>query len=54
MSKNSVCISPGCNDGSAWLVQSNSQTRPRPFFIECKKNGHIVVNKTACYFTRAI
>ena len=50
MSKNSVCISPGCNDGSACLVQSNSQTRPRPFFVECKKNGHIVCEQSCMLF----
>ena len=50
MSKNSVCISPGCNDGSAWLVQSNSQTRPRPFFVECKKNGRIVCEQSCMLF----
>ena len=50
LSKNSVCISPGCSDGSAWLVQSNDQTRHRPFFVECKKNGHIICEQSCMLF----
>ena len=50
MSKNSVCISPGCSDGSAWLVQSNNESRHRPFFVECKKNGHIVCEQSCMLF----
>ena len=50
-STNSVCVSPGCNDGSAWLVQSSTnQTRQRPIFVECKKNGHIVCEQSCMLF----
>ena len=34
-----VCISPGCTDGSAWLVKSDNATYQRPYFVGCKKSG---------------
>ena len=38
---NSVCASPGCSDGKAWLVRSTNPTHKQPYFVECKENGDI-------------
>ena len=46
----SVCASPGCTDGSAWLVKSDCSTHQRPFFVECKKSGQLCCEKTCMMF----
>ena len=48
-SANSMCESPGCTDGSAWLVKSSNPSRQRPYFVECKK-GHITCEQSCMLF----
>ena len=45
-----VCISPGCTDGSAWLVKSDNATHQRPYFVECKKSGQLCCEKSCIMF----
>ena len=45
-----VCISPGCADGSAWLVKSDNATHHRPYFVECKKSGQLCCEKSCIMF----
>ena len=49
-STNSVCTSPGCTDGTVWLVQSNNSTCHWPYFVECKKNGQLVCEQSCMLF----
>ena len=45
-----ICASPGCSDGTTWLVKSNSATHQKPFFIECKKSGQVSCEKSCLMF----
>ena len=47
---NNVYISPGCTDGSAWLVKSDNATHQRPYFVECKKSGQLCCEKSCIMF----
>lgn len=42
-STDKICPSPGCNNGSAWLVQSANPSHRQPYFVECRKSGQIVL-----------
>ena len=40
-SDDSVCCSPGCRDGTQWLVESVGSSRKSPFFVEIAPNGQV-------------
>ena len=45
-SESDICASPGCTDGSAWLVESTVPPHQRPFFVECRKTGQVSCEKS--------
>ena len=45
-----TCVSPGCTDGSEWLVKSTIPTHQRPFFVECRKTGQVSCEKSCALF----
>jgi len=48
--KDSVCVSPGCHDGSQWLVQSTDSTRKSPHFVEVCRNGQVKCEQSCAVF----
>ena len=44
-SESDICASPGCTDGSVWLVKSTIPTHQPPFFVECQKTGQVSCEK---------
>lgn len=46
----SICESPGCHDGNAWLVQSAIPSHRQPYFVECRKSGQVVCEKGCALF----
>ena len=49
-SESDICASPGCVDGSMWLVKSTVPTHQRPFFVECRKTGQVSCEKSCALF----
>ena len=49
-SDDNICASPGCTDGTAWLVKSNCATRTKPFYVECKATGQVSCEKGCLMF----
>lgn len=49
-SAGSICQSPGSNDASSWLVQSNNPSHRQPFFVQCRKSGQVLCEKGCALF----
>lgn len=50
VSAGSICPSPGCTDGNAWLVQSTNPSHRQPYYVECQKTGQIICEKGCALF----
>ena len=53
-SESDICVSPGCTDGSAWLVKSTILTHQRPFLWSVERQAKCHVRRTVHFFIPAV